>query len=676
MSATQLALPTTLPTQQPPLDVPYLTLPKHTQLMPPPDGRPDAPLLGVTTLAVSPNYAAQPMLAAGTNGNGVLVSWIGGESWYWSTAGLPLTASVTSLVISSDEMTALVAPGAAYRSRDAGETWEPIPGLGEKVEQISYSPAYQNDGILFAVQRGALLRSADRGASWTTVLPSSGCPMNVALSPAFATDATAFAPRCDHVVRSSDGGLAWADVSNESGDLQVGDLMNLQVAPDYPESGRILAQGGVQGMPVLSDDGGRNWRRAYDHKKAPFVLGVLATVQFAPDSTLVAAGHKHLYDPRTSVWRSADDGQEWQVIARAAGLGGLVLSSGAAWLGTPDGIFFDTGAGWRFLHPGGSQQSLVELPSVGPVEGGEPVDVALARHGIDKYTTRIRLFEKPDGYWQLVFEHAANRSPRRAFPCPTYPEERLILLLGQDYGGGIWTMALRPETAETLTLLDDIPAGPGDSVDRYDVSYAEDYVASGRIELRHGHSGALYFSLDRGASWTRPDPAAPGGCQRSPVSGFGALWHENDAVRNRLLCPLEDEQPCIGTVQQFENGELLRLDPTPASPSGSQVLALLPTWEAWGTLPAYEAEVAIPDTPAGFFPPAPALQVAWVNGECCYPLHQPVREVLGWATGEASDTHAARQRFEGGTMIWRGDRDEILVLEQTAEGARYTVYPD
>jgi hypothetical protein len=34
------------------------------------------------------------------------------------------------------------------------------------------------------------------------------------------------------------------------------------------------------------------------------------------------------------------------------------------------------------------------------------------------------------------------------------------------------------------------------------------------------------------------------------------------------------------------------------------------------------------------------------------------------------------QRFEGGTMIWRSDRDEILVLERTAAGDRYTVYPD
>lgn len=660
-------LPTAVPTPVPSAgSTPYLALPLYTPLMRPPPDQPDMPLVGVTAFAVHPRYPTFPYLAAGTQGNGVLVSQDGGNDWHWRTAGLPLDATITQLAFAPGELTAVTADGAAYRSRNGEQQWQPIAGLEGGVGQIAFSPSYEVDGTVFAIRDNALLRSADRGESWTVALASNGCPLNVAFSPTFPADRTAFAPRCDHLVRSVDAGLSWVEVPLEGEGLEVGHFMNLQAVHN-----RLLAQGSTQGMPVYSTDGGRSWHAAYDPGQAPFTVGSLwDVVSLTPGGTTYAAGRSHMYDSVTTVWRSDDGGGNWYPVARTPGVGRLVASTTqAVWLATPEGIFFDGGNGWLLQHPGGSQPELVGMPTQG---------VALARRGVSKYTTQLRLFEQQDGQWQPVLEETTNKAPRRAFPSPNYPDERSILILGQDYGGSIWAMALRLQSGEPLAEIDDIPAGPGYSIDQYSVAYADDYTASGRVELRHGYSGALYISDDRGYTWTRPDPVQPGACQRNPVSGFGALWFGNADVRNRLLCPLDDEQLYSGTVQPFERGELLLLDPVMPS-SYRQIYALIPDWageSAWGTLPHYESAVTLPLPPSGLLAPDSVFHTAWVEGYCCRPNAVPAAEALGWATGAASSLDVALQHFEGGIMIWRGDRDEILVLEQAVERDFYSIWPD
>ena len=670
-TATQQTIQPTQPAdeahpQTTPGPAPFLSLPLHTQLAPPPPGWPDSPLLGVTALAIHPGYPATPILAAGTNIGLLLISQNGGVDWRWSGDGLPTDTTITHVALTHGEMIALTKGEGAYRSRDNGGHWSPISSLGAGVEQVTYSTAYAEDGILFAVQNGALLRSTDRGDNWTEVLPSNGCPLNIALAPTFAADGIAYAPRCDHIARSTDAGSTWSDVLLEGENLNVGLLMNIQTAQD-----RLLAQGNTQGMPLFSTNGGQSWERAYDPEQAPFLLGNLwQTIQVAPDNSYYTAGRASSYDSGQTVWRSYDHGKNWYAIAKATRLGGIAVSdTGGVWLGTSDGVFHNEGFGWLLSHPGGGQQVLASEPSHG---------VAIVRQAASKYTSRLLLFEKPDTLWQLATELLTAEAPRSAFPSPNYYDEPLVLLLGQDYGGLIWVMALHPGSNSPLVKIEAIPAGRGDSIERYAVNYADDYAASGRITIRHGQSGALYVSSDRGYSWTRPDPAEPGACERNPVSGFGALWFENDDIRARLLCPLDDEKPYQGTVQAFERGELLRLD-SQAPSTFLQIIALIPNWEGvatWSTMPYYETVVPMPEPPDGFFLPDPLFHTAWGEGLCCRPNPVPAVDSLGWGIGEASDLDVAMQQFEGGSLIWRSDRDEILVLEQTDAGDIYSVYPD
>jgi hypothetical protein len=70
------------------------------------------------------------------------------------------------------------------------------------------------------------------------------------------------------------------------------------------------------------------------------------------------------------------------------------------------------------------------------------------------------------------------------------------------------------------------------------------------------------------------------------------------------------------------------------------------------------------------------LLTAWHEGNCCRPNPVPVTDLLGWGLGEATGLDIAMQHFEGGVMIWRSDRDEILVMVQEESMDTYSVFPD
>lgn len=688
--------PTARPTTTPPPPSAVLAVPMNTPLMPPPPGQPDEPLLGLTALAVSPGGK----LAAGTYGNGVMISEDGGASWRFHRAGLPAEGAVTAIVLAPDfdsggEAALLFAephfaPGfaAAYRSRDGGATWEGYPGLSAPISEIVYSPAYASDGTVFAVQgehsSGRLLRSTNRGASWSEVLPANGCLLNVALSPTFASDRTAFAPRCDHVVKSTDGGATWTDVPLESGDFARGsqEMRDLQVLPSEPVGNHLLAQTYGQGMPRLSTDGGRRWFMPYEPASVPFAYGVLQKVVAVPEGTdLYAFGRSHLYDTVSRLWRSTDGGQSWQEVAHTPTIscnGPLcpVLKAPGTrrlWVATQDGLFRsdDGGETWRFVHPGGSRMLVYPFPA----RSADGVGVAVNNRGGGRYVSHYLLLEDRGEGWRPVQTFEGLYLDRVIFPAPNYRQERLILVIGIDFSGQAWVMSLRPDEQPVLQKHEDIP--PGSYAADMRVSYAEDYATSGRIDLWHGGSGALYRSTDQGRTWAHADPGEPGACLRLPVRGFGALWSANAEVRNRLLCAVEDERGYTGLVQPFEHGEMLRLFVEEEGVYDRIVYTLLPGDPAGAVLTYYYDPGGdpgpLPTPPPGLFAPDAALLRAWQGTPSCNPGPEPLSAFLGWATAPAHETRLARQYFEGGVMIWREDRDAIIVYSPPESG-RYVPF--
>ena len=659
----------TLAPQPTPVSV-VMALPLGAPLMVPPAGSPDGPLVGVTSLAVDTYHPGNALVAAGTNAYGVLLSRDGGATWAWSREGLPAEVDLVGVTISGQVLAAWDVNGAAYQSWDAGANWELMTNL-TGVSDMVLSPDYTADHVLFAVRAGGLWRSTDGGQSGVEVLPPTNCPLNVALSPQFSLNDLVYAPRCDQVARSTDAGRSWQMVERQDSLFELGPLINLRMVTEQDGSSTLLSQGRTQGLPLVSTDGGATWQRAYDPDRATFTLGTLRTVKVGPDGSWFVAGTSYQYQSGIRVWQSTDRGQTWADLGWATGLSSLAVGGdGAVWLGTPDGVFKRTPDWWQWIHAGGNR-----LESVLPADSG----VALISRGVDKYTAEWRLFEKQNNAWEYVLRETVSMNPRRAFIPPNYAQERSLLALAMDYGGVVHVISVHANEADPIQNVDALPTGPADTLDQYEVSYSEDYANSGRIDLRVGYSGALYQSADRGATWTRPDPAELGACARNPVSGFGALWLQEDQLRSRLLCPLEDEQGYSGTVQPFEHGELLRLAATDTEIADVTIYGLAPEWtgaSSWTTLPLYEIGPPYGKVPAGFYSPDPVFYAAWGEGVCCRPEPQPITDVLGWGTGEAVEMIVARQRFEGGTLIWRSDRDEILVLERTALHDAYSIYPD
>ncbi len=668
----------------------------NTRLMPPPPGQPDEPLLGLTALAVSPGGK----LVAGSYGNGVMISEDDGAGWRFHRAGLPAEGTVTAIVLAPDfdsggeaallfeESDYPYGYASAYRSRDGGVTWEGYPGLNAPIQDLVYSPAYATDGVVLAVQgrygEWRLLRSADRGASWREVLPANGCPLNVALSPDFASDRTALAPRCDHVTVSTDGGLTWADVPLESGDFsrETARMSRLQIIPADPLGYWLIAQIDGQNLPRLSTDGGRHWVKPYHEATLPFTYGMLhgliVSPNYAHDTSLYAFGFAHSYDTSSRLWRSTDGGRTWAELAHTSTPGCLVnvrasavlAPNGRLWVATCEGLFHseDGGRSWRFVHPGGSR---VWHP-IGPVRSADGVNVALGGRGISRYTSHYVLFEDPGDGWRAADMFAADRSITTIFPSADYRHERMMLVVTTDFAGGVLAMALRLDEQPPLTAMG-LPYGgaPGS----YQVIYADDYATSGRISLYHGGSGALYRSTDRGRSWTHADPGEPGACLRTPVRGFGALWSANAGVRNRLLCALENEHGYTGLAQPFEHGEMLRLVPDDPSNVNRWVYTLLPEYSGGPALSIYtgiahEPE-PLPTPPPGLVAPDVTLLRAWQTPPHCNLAPGALGDLTGWATEPAHETRFARQYFEGGVMIWRADRDEIIVYMPPEYGSHY-----
>ena len=192
-----------------------------------------------------------------------------GATWHgaWESLNLSETLAATAVAISSGWATDLTvfaaAPGGVFRSIDGGRSWSMalLPRPTPFVSQLLLSPAYPDDGLIFAgtVEDG-VYRSGDRGATWEAWNIGLFDPqiLCMAASPDLANDRTLF-------------------VGTESGIFQ-------------------------------SVNTGRFWRElrfAMDH--AP-VLSLAISSQFGQDGTLFAGTEAH------GLWRSSDCGATWQHV--------------------------------------------------------------------------------------------------------------------------------------------------------------------------------------------------------------------------------------------------------------------------------------------------------------------------------------------------------------------------
>jgi len=266
----------------------------------------------VDALAISPNFAVDQTLFAGTNGGGVFKTTDGGATWVEVRNGLT-NLTVYALGISpAFASDGLILAGTNYsglfRSTDGGGSWAQLPSplnSGE-IRAIAFSPAFATDRTLY-VSRGstdALFRSTDGGATWTDIRANIGSVSvgAVALSPAFASDNTLIAATSAGIYKSTNRGNSWAAINSG---LTTTDIRSLAFSPAYATDQTIFAGTGSSGI-FRSTNGGASWTAINNgHTPQKDVGSIVVSPNFAADRTLFTGC------PSWQGFKSTNGGDSW-----------------------------------------------------------------------------------------------------------------------------------------------------------------------------------------------------------------------------------------------------------------------------------------------------------------------------------------------------------------------------
>lgn len=216
--------------------------------------------LATPAVAVSPTFDTDRTVFAGISGS-ILRSLDGGATWEASTLPLP-PPLVSCLAVSPNyAIDGVVFAGTmedgVCRSADRGAHWM-LWNVGlydPHILALAVSPSLENDNTVFAGTESGVFRSTTGGRSWRELpFPDEFAPiLSLAISAAYTFDGVVFAGTESHgVFRSADRGQTWARL----GEGVINDSVNqIILGPNYPAIPHLLALTS-EGLFISRDAGG------------------------------------------------------------------------------------------------------------------------------------------------------------------------------------------------------------------------------------------------------------------------------------------------------------------------------------------------------------------------------------------------------------------------------------
>jgi photosystem II stability/assembly factor-like uncharacterized protein len=212
-----------------------------------------APPPMVSALVVSPDYARDGILLAGTLEDGVFSTSNRGGNWVAWNFGL-LDLNTLCLAISPDfardETLFVGVDSGIFCSTNGGRAWREVDFPLDLAPAISLalSPAYATDGVLFAgTESQGLYRSEDRGQTWLRLGQGAidGAVNAILLSANYPEQADVLAVCPDGLLLSHDGGRSWDErtVGVEAGEGLTCAAAPLSLQPDAPLLVGLLDRG-------------------------------------------------------------------------------------------------------------------------------------------------------------------------------------------------------------------------------------------------------------------------------------------------------------------------------------------------------------------------------------------------------------------------------------------------
>ncbi len=239
-----------------------------------------------TAAVLSPDFDSDHTIVAGMAG-GILRSGDAGSAWALANTPPP-PPTITALAISpafaeDGVLLAGTMEDGVLRSSDRGYRWAlwNFGLLDLSIFSLAISPDFARDETIFAGAESGVFASTNGGRAWREVDLPDGFEtvLSLGISPDFAADGVVFAgTESQGLLVSQDHGSAWRKLGAKELDGPVNAVM---VSPDYADRKELLVL--CNGAALLSRDGGQTWSNLWPELAMDKeITAVLAPQGFAP----------------------------------------------------------------------------------------------------------------------------------------------------------------------------------------------------------------------------------------------------------------------------------------------------------------------------------------------------------------------------------------------------------